>query len=426
MNREILLTQNLHWLGQSLTKKTQHRQIFDQIYKELDYRPMVFLTGMRRVGKSTLIKQLIEKLILEKNIKPEQILFWEFHSQSTIKDLEDLIQVFLDETADLNKDLYIFLDEVKFIPNYENILKLYYDRYENLHFGLTGSLSFSYKNKMQESLAGRFVNYKLFPISFLEYLQFSNQNEYFEKWHKAKLETNLNLKEGLARELNPIFKTFLGRGRFPDTIVYEQNEQVKSYLGSVITQSLNQDSVDYFKITKPREINFLYQYLVKNNGGEVSLDRIGKNLGLSWQTTSNYIDILELLGLIYTVNNTDNPLKLSNSRKKIYTNSAFSLSFEDQILDTQLGFAVESYVLERFLEQKKTIHFFRERDVEVDLIDYKSKTAYEVKFRSQIQEADFGNLLKISQKFSLSPKVITLFQTVAKNPQIEYLPACLI
>lgn len=85
MNREILLTQNLHWLGQSLTKKTQHRQIFDQIYKELDYRPMVFLTGMRRVGKSTLIKQLVQKLILEKKIKPEQILFWEFHSQSTIK-----------------------------------------------------------------------------------------------------------------------------------------------------------------------------------------------------------------------------------------------------------------------------------------------------------------------------------------------------
>ena len=426
MNREILITQNLHWLGQTLTKKTHHRQIFDQIYKELSFRPMVFLTGMRRVGKSTLIKQLLQKLILERQVKPEQILFWEFHTQSTITDLEDLIKVYLDEIADLNQEIYIFLDEIQFISGYENVLKLYYDRYENIHFVLTGSLSFSYKNRMQESLAGRFVNYKLFPLSFPEYLQFSNQNEYFEKWHKAKLETNLNLKEGLARELNPIFKTFLNSGRFPDTVVYQQNEQVKNYLESVITQSLNQDSVDYFKITKPREINFLYQYLVKNNGGEISLDKIGKNLGLSWQTTSNYIDILELLGLIYIVNNTDNPLKLINIRKKIYTNSAFSLSFEAQILDSHLGFAVESYVLERFLEQKKFIHFFRERETEVDLIDYKSKSAYEIKFRSQIQESDFKNLLRISEKLKLSPKVITLFQTASKNPEIEYLPACLI
>ncbi len=353
-------------------------------------------------------------------------MFWEFNSQSLSQDLEEVIGIFLAEVANSEQEIYLFLDEVQFVPNYENILKLYYDRLENLHFVLTGSLSFSYKKKMQESLAGRFIEHHLLPISFEEYLLFTDQNSSLQNFKQAQHETNLNLKQGLAQKLTSEFRSFLLKGRFPDTIFYETPAQVKNYLDSLISQSLNQDSIDYFKITKPREINFLYQYFLKNNGGELSVDKIGQTLGLSWQTTNNYLDILELLGLIYVVYNTDNPLNLARARRKIYTNSAFSLSSEPIIQDSSLGLAVESYLVERFFEQKRVVHYFRERDTEVDLIDYANHLAWEVKFRSKINAKDYANLLKISTKLNLQPNVATFYQTVSGENDLKFIPALLL
>jgi len=385
---------------------------------------MIFITGMRRVGKSTLMKQMIQHLIDKSKVSPEQIVIWEWSRFNTSQELQDLFQSYLDQVGDPKKLFYFFMDEIQYIDGFEGILKLFYDRYENLRIVLTGSLSLYYKRRMNESLAGRFVPFGLLPLNFEEYLDFSCEKG-LEKFTQAKNELNPNLKQGLAKELNIYFRKFLLSGRFPDTIEYTNNQDVSTYIQSIITQSLNQDSIDYFNITKPRQINLLYTYLAQNNGSEISLQKLSNQLSIAWVTVKEYLDILELLGLIYPVFNTDNPLKLTQARQKIYLNSAFSLCFQDSNLDINLGLAVESYILERMLEQKQKVYFYRHRNAEVDLINYNQKIAWEVKFRSQIKARDVLNLQKISQKLSLDSHLISMFQTVSDFANISYTPACL-
>ena len=163
------------------------------------------------------------------------------------------------------------------------------------------------------------------------------------------------------------------------------NERV-FYLEGSIDQSITKDAFDYFDIQNPRALSALFSYICQNNGQIIVKENLSKVSGISAITVTNYLDVLELMGLTYTVYNSTNPIVKLNSARKIYVSSMFGLKNSKYDPQTAFGFAAESYVLERLLELNNLVTFYRNRDKEVDFLLPKNNIAYEIKYRPQFEQ----------------------------------------
>lgn len=406
--------QNVHWQNGKFETFPFKRDLFENIWRDIDTKLIELVTGPRRTGKSVILKQIINDLISKKSIKSSQILFFEFSSKDKQDKIWSAFNYFKEEIADPRLPTYLFFDEIQYIDGYEVVVKEIYDNVVNCKIFITGSLSLSYKRRMQDSLAGRFFTYKLFPLSFSEYLKFK-QNDVYQLFLDIKNETeHLQLKTDKFKLsykldlLNAEFRNFLLYGRFPELISLN-DDQSKAYLYNIVNQSLNQDAFSYFDIEKPVIINSLFDYFRANNGSLISINKLSSQIETTNQTVSLYIDILQQMNLIYIIYNSTNPLIRLNVAKKIYVNSSFGLLDSKLDHQTSFGFAVESYILERLLERNEMVTFYRNRDREVDFLLPNKNIGYEVKFRHDPPK------IKISLK-NYKLEVVSINQN---------LPACL-
>lgn len=381
---------------------------------------MVYLIGARRTGKSVLLKQLVGDL-LEKNVTtPKQILWWEFPANSTVGDLEEIFDYYYQEVVNKEQIAYVFFDEIQYVNNFEVTLKQLYDLHEGkIKFFLTGSMSLSYKRRVQESMLGRFLPYRLYPLSFAEYLEILDDRVKLDQYTRVKNETNYAVKKYIANTLTGSFREFLLGGRFPET-VGKSADWTKLYLESTSNLALGQDAFNYFRVHRPGELTGLYEYFRINSGGEISVSNLAKSA--SQETISSYLDILEMIGLVYIIYKSTDPIIKKNVSRKGYVNSAFYLNSTKFNMTIALGFAVESYILERLLEQGHEVTFWRNRKQEIDFLVPREKLAFEVKFRSQIDNPTTLKTFATKNKYLSTVITMDLFE---EKDGIKYLPACL-
>ncbi len=382
--RDRVIFQNRHWSGRQLETFVFRRALFGNIWKDMRSRPMIFLTGPRRTGKSVLLRQVVDDLIRQKAVPPTQILFFEFGPGDTREDIWSVYDLFLKEIAAPGLPVYCFFDEIQFVHGFERVVKEFYDTGPKTKFVLTGSLSLSYKQRMEESLGGRFFHYRLFPLGFSEYLGLTGSS-LVSVASSVQHEKDRFVRGHMLSELNSRFREFLAWGRLPEMVRLTPDQQ-KAYILSVLGQSLTQDAFNYFAIEKPQIINALFTYLRTNSGSVVSTINLARVANTTAVTLEKYLSVLELMGLVYIVYNSTKPLTRENSAKKIYVSSMFSLFESKHDFATGMGFAVESYVLERLLEKGEEVTFLRKRDKEIDFLVPKKRQAYEVKFRSDADD----------------------------------------
>lgn len=379
-----IVQQNPQWGGGLFPTPLQKRDLFDPLYESLASRLMTFLSGPRRVGKSVVLKQLINYLITHDNVKPSGILFFEFSPKQTSEYIREVYQYFRENILQTGPRTYLFFDEVQVIPGFEIILKEIYDTIDQtkIKMVITGSPSISYKRNMAESLAGRYIPYRLFPLNFKEYLRLG-ASPLLSKIDD--LATDHVTRMAMLEELNMEFKRFLSWGRLPQMLTLSETEKTY-YLETSIDQSITKDAFDYFRIENPSALSAMYLYLCQNNGQVITKDHVSKASGISLVTVATYLDVLELMGLTYTIHNSTNPIIKLNSARKIYVSSMFALKNSKYDPQTSFGFVAESYILERLLEQHELVAFYRNRNKEVDFLLPKRKVAYEVKYRPVFEQ----------------------------------------
>lgn len=378
---ERVSLQNTHWSKGGFSTFPHHRHLFGRIWQDIETKPMIVLSGPRRSGKSIILKQLVNTLIKEKSLPATQILLFEFSPRDTLDTIWTVIKFFLGQIARNNQPLFAFFDEIQYISGFESVVKEIYDQ-ENIKLAVTGSLSLSYKRPVEDSLGGRFFSYRLFPLNFQEYLEISDSTQQKDFSAVRNNTANSVVRDQLLKELNTEFRHFLSLGRLPE-MIFLNEIQARAYLSSVSGQALTQDAFNYFSIEKPQTLFALYEYFRARSGGIISTQSLCQNAGANAETVKKYLAVLELMGLIYPVYNSLNPIGKLNSAKKTYVNSMYSLLDTNLDLVTALGFAAESYVLERLLEKGETVTFFHHRQKEIDFVLPQKKVAYEVKFRSQ-------------------------------------------
>ena len=149
------------------------RAIFGEVIKYLDKRQIVLFTGLRRVGKTTLMYQIIDEL-LRKGVNPYKILYFSFDEMKY--DLEDIIKRYETDVlhTDISKEkVFIFLDEIQKLDGWPSKIKLLYDANPKLKLFLTGSAQITMWRGTRESLAGRFFDFLIKPLNFEEYKSYN-------------------------------------------------------------------------------------------------------------------------------------------------------------------------------------------------------------------------------------------------------------
>lgn len=245
------------------------RVALELIQKKLQPNKVVVLLGARRVGKTKLIKKIIENL-------NEKYLFLNGDDVESHNLLES------QSTANFNRLLgetrFLVIDEAQEIPNIGKKLKLMVDTIPNLKVLVTGSSAFEINNQIGEPLVGRMKTINLYPISQIE---FSKTENY--------LETRNNLEDRL------IF------GSYPELSKIINREDKISYLKEIVNTQLLRDIFAFEGIKKRDKIIALLQIIAFRTGSEISLESIGRDLQISKNTVEKYLDLFSKVFIIYSL-----------------------------------------------------------------------------------------------------------------------------
>lgn len=371
------------------------RDIVNQLAKELTTREAVVLTGMRQVGKTTLLKHLFS-LVPSKNKA-----FFDFENPLDTKDFEKIdfdgiLDGLVERGINKKERAYLFIDEIQNLPIISRVAKYLIDHYETKFF-LTGSSSFYIKNLFPESMAGRKTIFELFPLTFSEFLV-------FKEIKRFSLPKDLILKAKEKNEvqnirMEPLYKEYMTHGGFP-AVVLENDPQRKKTLLEGIFQSYFEKDVKTLSDLKDRsKLRDLIFLLVSRVGGRVEIEKIASELGTTRTTIYSYLEFLEATYFLKLLPRFSRSLDRSRAgRKKVFFTDTGLASFLGQLSAGQI---FENSLFQTF-RPNHNLSFYRREKTEIDFI-LDSKIALEAKiFCSKRDIYELGQrakALKIKEYF---------------------------
>lgn len=397
-----LLKFNRHWNVGFRYEFPKTRKLIRILEQHLDDRQIVELTGLRRLGKTTLFLQLINRL-LERKTEPQNI--WYFSFDEDKYDLDELFTAFKTQTRkDVNEDkIFIFFDEIQKLDDFQSKIKIYYDLYPNLKFFISGSTSLYIRKKTQESLVGRVFSFELKPLDFGEYLHFRNMDNYLE------------LPEMFESELAVEFENYLSR-QFVETVNIDDHVFVQKYVTGIIKKIIFEDIPVIFPVDNPEILYALVKIVAAHPGLYLHYENLANDLKLSAKTLSKYVSILEQAFLVKVLYNySANQLTSEKKMKRIYLSSS---SFCTALSDSHKpGLLVENALLALMPYQ----FFWRDAyKHEVGFIETNNKVVIptEVKYKTRIRDNEYRNLYFFCKKFK-TPRAV-MFVNATDTGTIDF------
>ena len=323
------------------------RAIQNKIEEKLFKGRIIIIYGSRRVGKTTLAKQ-IQKKYLDESIylncdEPD---IKEAFTNVTSTEVKNFIG---------NKRL-VFLDEAQRIENIGLSLKIAVDNFPNVQIVATGSSSFELSNRINEPLTGRKHEFHLYPFSI-------NELQQIYSWP----------------EVLRILETRMLFGMYPEIIQASQDE-VKALLRSIASSYLYKDVLQYQNIKNHDILERLLQVLALQIGNEVSYNELAASLGINKKTVANYIQILEKAFVIFRLGPFSRNLRKELTKlRKIYfydtgIRNALVNNFNNLNLRQDVGALWENFIISERLKfnnnRGKDVNVYFWRTHEQQEIDY--------------------------------------------------------
>jgi len=272
-----------------MNKKLVSREIFPQIKKHLRDKEITVITGARQTGKTTLLLQLKDYLIKDKKISSSKIKIFNLDlitDLTLFRDQADFIKYLKDELR-INRNLYIFIDEVQRLENPGVFLKGIYDLMLPVKFVVTGSSSLEVKAKISESLAGRKRIFSLYPFSFCEFLSFKN-NALYRFISKPKAISSYH-----RREIFDYLYDFIIYGSYPRVALEDNKEEKMRFLEEIYSSYIERDIIGFMKVKSQFAYTKLVTLLAGQIGQLINLHEISSTIRLNHRTLDNYLYLLE-------------------------------------------------------------------------------------------------------------------------------------
>lgn len=369
-----LFKQNPWWESKFEDKSYPREKYLEQILSNLKSKEIILLTGLRRIGKTTIIQQTIRNLLNNK-IKPDNIFFVRLDSFNLLGfSIHQLIEEYRKIHKKSSSDFfYLFLDEISTRENFEQELKSIYDG-ENIKVICSSSIATLMRDK-KARLTGRIKTIEIMPLDFQEFLIFK----------KAKI----NISD-IAR-LESYFRDYLKIGGIPYYVITED----KNYLNELIENIIYKDIIAYHKLTAEKTIKELFILLCQRVGKPLSYNKIAGILKISVDSAKRFIGYFEKAYLFYVVDRYAKSLNEKiTSPKKIY---AGDIGIKNLITGFKdLGASYENLVFLKIKEQKPA--YYLSDGVELDFIT--ENRLIEAKYNQElnIKQENLFNSFKIKNK----------------------------
>ena len=329
----------------------------DYLQRMIDAKDTEFIkviTGVRRSGKSTLM-QMFKEYLLNNSIKKENIIHMNFESgvYDEIRNYKDLYKYVKNNIK--KEKVYLLLDEIQNIDSWEKAINSFKIDF-NIDIYITGSNAYLLSSELSTLLSGRYIEIKMYPLSFKEFLKFNNYDN---------------------NDLDAKFNEYLKYGGLPAiTLIKNNDELVLSYLNDIYNTIVKKDIIDRNSIKDIALLENIIKYLVNNIGSPISSTKISDYLNSNkiveksnHQTIDNYLNMLEKSFIMYKADRTDIRSKsLLKTLGKYYISDIGIRNIILGFRNIDEGHILENIVYLELLRRGYRVNIGKSNEYEVDFV----------------------------------------------------------
>ena len=314
------------------------------------------LVGIRRCGKSVILKQIIKEL-RDKNVDESHIIYINFEliEYEELQNYKKLNEYIKEKIID-NKKYYIFLDEIQRVNKFEDVVNSLRASIENISIFITGSNSKLLSNELSTVLSGRYVLFNIYPLSYKEFIELTG-------------------KDGKSEET---FWNFVKWGGLPNRTQFTDESNIKDYLHSVFDSIILRDVVERLELKDTILFDLLLQYIVDTTGREFSAENVVKFLknegkNISTETLYKYLDALCKALMIKKIYRYDIHGKaILKTLNKYYMTDLGIAQIKNNNFEINKSFAIENIVYNELLERGYETYIGKIKNGEIDFIATKT------------------------------------------------------
>jgi predicted AAA+ superfamily ATPase len=420
---QAIINQNSHWNGKRY-QNLQERNLYDTLLSNMQTKHIQILTGIRRSGKSSFFRMLINELMEQANPKSMLLLnmddplyFDVWENPAMFYNLIELAEKLTGE-----KVKYLFIDEAQAVKGWETFVKSVYDSEIFTKIFVTGSNSSFLQNEYSTLLSGRYLENSVFPYSFKEMLQHRGIRSYLDL-------------ASATPEVLRLLDDCLEWGCFPEIRSLKnsgiKSNLLKSYFDSIVMK----DCVSRYAIADVAMFKKLLLYSVSNAGSVYSYKSLGTAIGSNENTAKKYINILNDSYIIQDVSNFAFSLKenVRNSHKIYIADTGLINAISYRFWDNKAKL-FENFVFNELQKQKNDEITFINNNGECDFLvknglDFQAfQVCYELTPTNQKREcAGFDKIClppnAVSEQVTLKRKIILTYNQEEQIGEIEVIPA---
>ncbi len=365
------------------------RKIYPELKEHLEKKQITIITGMRRTGKTMLVRRLLEDIASDNKvyIDLERLDNRELFSQ---KNYDNILHELAAKGLSRDKKMYIAVDEIQMLPTATSVLKYLYDHFD-VKFIVTGSSSYYLKNLFNESMAGRKKIFELYPLDFGEYLDFQGVSyAKNEKWENKKFSTFEH------EQIKGYYEQYVKFGGFPEVALSKREKEKKDLLFDIMSSYINIDIKSLADFKSEKNIYNLMKMLASRIGTKIDYVKLSRLSGLSRPTVVNYIDLFEKTYILQRVSVlSKNPDREIVKAQKLYFCDNGLL---DILSDVNSGSKFENAIFNQLRCFGSVQYYSTKSGMEIDFILNK-KIALEVK--ESPLEQDERKLKKLAENVGI-------------------------
>lgn len=353
-----------------MDKKWIKRSIFPKIWKEMDSHHIILLSGARQVGKTTLLKMVMDRLKSDKGVVDEQLHYIDLENSDQLLIWDDQQSALRVLPKDGEKH-YFFIDEFQNAKTIGTTLKVIHDHHPNIKLIITGSASWYLD--INESLAGRKIVIPVWPFSFEEFLMATLENTEWLNLYKQS-----TLTENSIKFFQPHLIEFLTFGGYPEVVSLPSKEEKVQKLSGLVSAYLRKDIKIWSYVANTLEVKRLFSLLASQAGSQLSVSQLASDTNMGVSAVSNRLDLLQNTFMIHAL-----PPFFANKQKEIVKSPKIFLSdtgIRNMLLGSasvipqtnDFGMLAENFVVTEILKRQTAlehIYFWRTRQgQEVDIV----------------------------------------------------------
>lgn len=346
-----------------------------QIMLYMERKEVLVLKGIRRSGKSTIMKQLMHELI-QRGASKKEILYvnledYGFANNLTIQLFDNILSAYLEYSKN-KKKIYFFIDEIQKIPDWEKWIRTKYDIGEDIKFIISGSSASLLSKELSTLLTGRNLSFRILPLSYNEFIYFTKNTD---------------------------IEKYMAYGGFPEVVLEKSVEKKVYLLQQYFEDIIHKDIIGRYAIRNSKQMIDLARYLVSASGSKTSINKLSKIFGIAKETLQTYINYMIDAYLLFEVTYFSYSAKVRHDvtkLAKLYCMDMGLINIVNTSYSKNIGQKYENAVCMKLAEIYTEISYWGTLDSEVDFIA--GKTAVNVTASDKIAEREIKGLQKFNRE----------------------------